>query len=168
MEKNYFCELLAPVLPHPMRITPFFTLLMLLASSLFLPSGCGRESKVIKTLSETNNIMDTFPDSVLAILLPLEQEVMNNNEKAIYGVLLAQALDKCHYNIGLDSLLINSVEYFDKRSDMDYKIRSNYYLARSYYLEKKYSKAMIYFKKAQEVASAWYSLFWEGMAWRGI
>ncbi|MDE6717621.1 MAG: hypothetical protein K2J70_05435, partial [Muribaculaceae bacterium] len=40
--------------------------------------------------------------------------------------------------------------------------------ARSYYLEKKYSKAMIYFKKAQEVASECDSLFWEGMACRGI
>src|SRR5665647_2009335 len=99
---------------------------------VFLPvfciwlAGCSVVPNKLKTAEE---IMEAHPDSALHILQQIQPEnLKNESNRALYGLLLYQALDKNDKKLQPDSLIDFSIRYYLDQND-------NIHLAKSYFLK---------------------------------
>ena len=75
-------------------------------------------SLVPNELKTSERIMQTHPDSALAILKKYYPVKFNNDaEKAYFGLLYFQALDKNELTLAPDSLISFSIDYYEKAED---------------------------------------------------
>ncbi len=66
-------------------------------------------------LITAEQIMETAPDSSLKILKKINPENYNNRNKALYALLMTQALDKNYVDVESDSLISIATQYFDEK-----------------------------------------------------
>lgn len=120
-------------------------------------------------LLKAERVMDLYPDSALGIL---ESVSLNNlktdRDKALYGLLLTQALDKNHLSPTNDSLIKMSVNYYNSSGDKLRQTISNYYQGRVLYNANHIQSAIVKFYKAKDIAEDNGFDFWTGMACRGL
>ncbi len=103
----------------------FYSLLL----AIFL-SGCSLLPNRIKTAEK---LLSTNPDSTLKILKSIESvSTLSNSERALYGVLLFEALDKTKQTLGPDSIINYSIEYYQTKKDKEKLPLCLYYKARLY------------------------------------
>lgn len=124
-------------------ITQYIIAITLLTLSF---TGC---SKTPNELRIVEQIIESHPDSALHILQKLHPEKFKTGaSRALYGLLLFEALDKNDLPLQHDSLLDFSIDYY---TNLDDKIRlgSCYlYKGRSYLYKNKYEQAMSGFLEA--------------------
>lgn len=151
-----------------MYFHPAFTSLCL-SVLIFLLSGCTPRAHYSPTLLEAESLMDTRPDTVLTILESIPQAALRSDaDRALYGLLLTQALDKNHRPIPGDSLAGSAARYFSKVRDPERQLVATYYEGRARYQNGLQDSALISFFRAKDIAEAIDSPFWSGMACRGI
>ncbi|MDE7189418.1 MAG: hypothetical protein K2N96_04655 [Muribaculaceae bacterium] len=133
--------------------------------------GCERHDEIRAKLELAERIMDSRPDSALAVLdsLTLSYPVFSSDkDKALYGMLYTEALDKNNLDPKNDSIISFAVDYYDRKKDIKRQIISNYYRGRVLYHREQFPQALVSFYKAKELAENDSSFFWAGMACWGI
>ena len=139
-----------------------------IAIILILPS-CGGRSNVSATLDSAETLMETAPDSALFLLEQLDTDSLTGkSDRALYAMLLTEALDKNQMKPTDDSLISIASDYYDRSSDNLRQVISNYYHGRVHFHNGNYNKALVTFFKSKRLAEESDLPFWAGMSCRGI
>lgn len=106
-------------------------LIILIVGISFTSCSCRHTN--VNILSQADSLMQICPDSALHILRSVKQpESMNEESRAMYALLLTQAMDKnylCHTN---DSLIRIAVGFYQHGTDRHKTAQSLFYLGRVY------------------------------------
>jgi len=117
----------------------FLTFCILFASCSYIPN----ELKIVE------RIIEEHPDSALHILQKLPQEKYGSEaNRALYGILLFQALDKNYMPLQPDSLINYSIDYYLNKKDNPHLAIAYFYKGRKLKYETKYEKATLEFYKS--------------------
>ncbi len=130
---------------------------------------CGCSHSVDSRLKTAESLIEERPDSALSILSGIDADKFSNSEDiALYGLLYTQALDKNHLSPADDSVISQSVDYYDKHNDRNHLLKSTYFMGRAQFLKQRYSSAIVSFYKALRLAEEMDDDYWAGMSCRGI
>lgn len=133
-----------------------------------LLAGCGAGRRDAR-LEAAERLMESRPDSALAILEGMGAGVPEGEEeRALYGLLLTQALDKNHLPTDNDSLITLSAEYYRTHGDMARYALACHYQGRVREHAGDYSGAVRSYYQAKETASSQGLYLTAGLASRGI
>jgi len=100
-------------------------------------------------LKIAEQVMEAHPDSALHILQKLQPEKYNSDaNRALYGLLLFQALDKNYMPLQPDSLINFSIDYYLKQEDKPRLAMAYFYKGRKLYYKTEYEKASIEYYKS--------------------
>ena len=136
---------------------------------LVVLAACSSPEPARPSLAAAEELMDTRPDSALMILQSIPPGSLGSaGGRALYGLLMTQALDKNYVDGTSDSLIRPAVEYYENSSDKLRLMKSLYYLAGVDYYRKAYSESLIASFRAYELARALDDNFWIGMTARRI
>lgn len=153
-----------------MRFYGLISRLVFGVMTLVCVSACG-PSEVGETLVDVESFMDERPDSALTVLRGIEVKDMNRaSDRALYAVLLTQALDKSHEPLAeTDSIISEAVEYYSHNSsDTRRSMLANYFNGRVKYQTEDYPESLVAMFKAHDLATEIDDKFWMGMSARGI
>jgi len=111
--------------------------------------GCSQQPRELAT---AESLIETAPDSALHILQSLSSYKYNSGaNRALYGLLMIQALDRKHLPLNPNSLLDYSIEYYQNHTDGDRLATSLLFKGRAYKYAAQYDKAMnLYLKSLDE------------------
>lgn len=120
-------------------------------------------------LLSVEQVMNESPDSALYMLERIDtSRLASEKNRALYSLLLSQAMDKT-YQYSVDDSLINVAKlYYDKTNDSYRKMLSHYYLARIFFHREDFSQCIVELFISQEYATALDDYFWKGMICRAI
>lgn len=100
-------------------------------------------------MKRAEQMMETNPDSALYILQHMEQtHKLTDSNRALYGILLFQALDKNNKPLGPDSVINFSVRYYEETKDKEQLARGYYYKAKLYKRAQQFDQATMLYLKA--------------------
>ncbi len=115
------------------------------------------------------SIIDERADSALVLLNEIPYDRLRSEEdRALYGMLQAQANDKNWIVLEDDSLAFAAARYFEEKGDKHRCLIATYYGGRIQYSNGRYSEALISFLQSKELAEELGEVFWAGMSCRGI
>ena len=137
------------------------------AISMLVMASCS--SSYDKELLSVEQVMNESPDSALYMLERIDtSRLASEKNRALYSLLLSQAMDKT-YQYSVDDSLINVAKlYYDKTNDSYCKMLSHYYLARIFFHREDFSQCIVELFISQEYATALDDYFWKGMICRAI
>jgi tetratricopeptide repeat protein len=128
-----------------------------------------KESPNTQKLLEIERNIDSKPEAMLDSLRGIDYgSLKTDRDKAMYGMLLAEASDKNYCLEGSDSLISFSVDYFERTDDQLRSLVSTYYYGRLLYNNQDYPRSIALFHAAKDMAEEQEEYFWAGMACRGI
>lgn len=111
--------------------------------------GCSLLPNQVKLAEQ---MMATNPDSALQILQHIHpNQSLTDADKALYGILLFQALDKSNKQLQPDSLITFSVRYYEGTNDKEHLAMSYYYKARLYKKAQRFEDATLLYLKALDL-----------------
>lgn len=106
-------------------------------------------STLTKKLETAEQLMENVPDSALLLLKQLKPaEISSDANRALYGLLLFEALDKNDKKSQPDSLIDFSISYYLSQNDNAHLAKCYYYKARKYYIAQCYDDATILYLKS--------------------
>ena len=106
-------------------------------------------SYIPNELKTVERIIEEHPDSALHILQKLPKEKYNYNaNRALYGLLLFQALDKNYMSMQPDSLIDFSIDYYLNQEDKQHLAMAYFYKGRELKYKTEYEKASIEYYKS--------------------
>ena len=112
----------------------------------FVLVGCSLMPNEMKTAQK---VMDSNPDSALHILQRMHpNQSFLDADRALYGILLFQALDKSNKPLQPDSAINFSVKYYQNSNDKHNLSIAYYYKARLYKRAQQFDQATILYLKA--------------------
>jgi len=100
--------------------------------SILLLTACGESKRNRQLLERAETIMNDSCDVALSILQDsIDASTLTTERgRAIYAVLLSQALDKNYIDLTSDSIIAPAVKYFANGDDPHYAMLSHYYYGR--------------------------------------
>ncbi len=109
--------------------------------------GCSFLPNELKTAEQ---LMETAPDSALHVLQRMHTEniMMSSSDKALYGLLLFQALDKNKMPLQPDSAITYSLKYFQRTNDKTRLAYCYYFKAKLYKNAQQYDDATVLYLRA--------------------
>lgn len=112
--------------------------------------SCSFMPNEIKT---AERIMETNPDSALHILqhMRTDKTMLSSADRALYGLLLFQALDKSNKPLKPDSVINFSVNYYQDINDKPHLAKSYYYKAHQYKKAQRFDDATLLYLKALDL-----------------
>ena len=126
---------------------PKLSVICFLLSVLLI--GCSLMPNEMKTAQK---IMDSNPDSALHILQRMHpNQSFLNADRALYGILLFQALDKSNKTLQPDSAINFSVSYYQNTNDKNNLAIAYYYKARLYKRAQQFDQATILYLKTLDL-----------------
>lgn len=114
--------------------------LFIVISILFV--ACGSNNPQIEWLNRAEAIMNTAPDTALALLDSIDSQQLSRVDNARYALLRSQALDKNHIDVTNDSLISIAVDYYKGGRNYLYKGMAYFYLSRIYENGGRYEEAI--------------------------
>ena len=131
------------------RERALYVILFLLSASLSFSASAGVD------LNSLEKELNSRPDSVLTQLRSISPGQLGGREsKALYSLLLSQALDKTGVDISSDSLIAPAVRYFCKHGgNTDRRLRTLYYRGRIAENAGNADEAMEWFKRGEELVA---------------
>ena len=115
--------------------------LTILITTLCIFFNACHNSNTAPQLQLADSLIDKRADSALCILEKLSiEEISIKSAKAMYALLLTEALDKNFKSHRNDSLILIAVDYYKDNSNNKLKTKA-YYLGRVYQDNKEYIKA---------------------------
>ena len=128
--------------------------------SILLLTACGESKRNSQLLERAETIMNDSCDVALSMLQDSinPKTLTTERGRAIYAVLLSQALDKNYIDLTSDSIIAPAVEFFadvtidDDSQSVHYAMLSNYYLGKIYLNNISLSKSLIHLLKAEQYA----------------
>ena len=128
--------------------------LTILITTLCIFFNACHNSNTAPQLQLADSLIDKRADSALCILEKLSiEEISNKSAKAMYALLLTEALDKNFKSHRNDSLILIAVDYYKDNSNNKLKTKAYYYLGRVYQDNKEYIKATEAYLTALKTAS---------------
>lgn len=128
--------------------------LTILITTLCIFFNACHNSNTTPQLQLADSLIDKRADSALCILEKLSiEEISNKSAKAMYALLLTEALDKNFKSHRNDSLILIAVDYYKDNSNNKLKTKAYYYLGRVYQDNKDYVKATEAYLTALKTAS---------------
>jgi len=126
----------------PRLFLPLFCLLFI---------GCSLSPNELRT---AERIMENHPDSALHILQHIpHNKYKSESNRALFGLLLFQALDKNHKTLQPDSLIDYSISYYLNQNDKAHLAISYFYKGRMYKYATHYEEATSFYLKALDYAN---------------
>ena len=89
----------------------FYTLI-LLNIALLLTTSCISDHRQVELLDRAEPLIETAPDTALALLDSIDSRRLYRGDKARYALLRSQALDKNYIDVTNDSLINIAVNYY--------------------------------------------------------
>ncbi|MEI6596302.1 MAG: tetratricopeptide repeat protein [Bacteroidota bacterium] len=115
----------------------------------FMLIGCSLMPNEMKTAQK---ILDSNPDSALHILQQMHpNQSFLNADRALYGILLFQALDKSGKTLQPDSVINFSVRFYEQSNDNVHLAIAYYYKARLYKSAQQFDKATVLYLKSLDI-----------------
>lgn len=106
---------------------------------VFFFTGCSFFPSEIKT---AERLIETAPDSALQVLKNINyDESLSSAERANYGLLLFEALDKTYQQLKPDSVLNFSIDYYKRKRNSEKLAKGYFYKGRSYNYTYQYENA---------------------------
>lgn len=115
-----------------------------------LMAGCGGAGS---TLERAEAVIDSMPDSALALLSTLDVARLDGGDKAWYALLQSKALDKSYIDVSDDSLIVQAVRYYDGEGS-DHEMQAHYYRGVVMNNSGDFRTAVVEFLKAEHLAEA--------------
>ena len=115
-----------------------------------LMAGCGGAGS---TLERAEAVIDSMPDSALALLSTLDVARLDGGDKAWYALLQSKALDKSYIDVRDDSLIVQAVRYYDGDGS-DHEMQAHYYRGVVMSNSGDFRTAVVEFLKAEHLAEA--------------
>lgn len=103
-------------------------------------------------LQRAEAIMESAPDSALALLEAINGSELNGEARALHALLLTQALDKNYIDVTDDSLINIACDYYALSDDVIKVQKSTYYYALIHYYAGDYEVGMAAALKAEQLA----------------
>lgn len=136
---------------------------------LILLVSCSSTSPANRALDTAETIMDQHPDSALSILNRIDpSELVSDKSRALYSLLITQALDKNYIDVNSDSTINTAVSYFEKSSDKRHLMLSLYYQSTIHYNCKDFSESLITLFRCYDLANELDDKFWIAVSARKI
>ena len=127
---------------------------MVLFYVLLFISGCGGSSHVNDRLDAAESLMESRPDSALAILDIINAtDLKGDGEKARYALLKSMALDKNYVDTTDFYVLQPAIDYYLKKGSPDEKLRTYYYQGRIYQNRNEGDSAILSFLRGMDIVS---------------
>ena len=132
---------------HSVKVIKLMQFKFRIVLLLFILSlvGC---SYIPNELKNAEQLIETNPDSALLILQHISPNRYNSDEnRALYGLLMIETLDKKKLPLEPDTLLDFSINYYTKHPDGDRLGTCYLYKGRTFKYRFQYEKAMVYYMK---------------------
>ena len=138
--------------------------------SLLLLTSCGESGRNSQLLERAEAVMNDSCKVALSILQDsIDTTTLNSErERAIYAVLLSQALDKNFIDIASDSIIAPAVKYFADGNEGHYAMLTHYYYGKILLNQNKLSDAIISCTKAEDFAKELNDDFYLGLIYGTI
>lgn len=105
--------------------------------------------------------MEPHPDSALSILQAIRTtDLIGDDERARYALLLTQAMDKNYIDVTDDSLIAVADSYYRRASDPRRRMLAAFYHGRVRFNASDYPRALQLFSESLDLASALPDTFW--------
>ncbi|HEY6914306.1 MAG TPA: hypothetical protein VI413_06490 [Paludibacter sp.] len=105
-------------------------------------------------MKQAEQIMETSPDSALHILQHMQSiQTMSDANRALYGLLYFEALDKNNKPLQPDSLISFSLNYYQSHNKKNYLAKCYYYKARILKSTQRFDDATMLYLKALDLIS---------------
>ena len=102
-----------------------FTIIITILSSL---NGCSGSSEQSKQMDQAENLMESRPDSALAILNNIQSnDLHEKKQRARYALLKSMALDKNYIDTTTFDVLQPAIDYYMEKGSPDEKLKTYYY-----------------------------------------
>ena len=122
--------------------------------------GCSQIPSELKLAQE---MLVTKPDSALFILQKINPDhYKSESSRALYGLLLFQALDRNNQTLQPDSILDFSVNYFQQKNQKPELAIGYYYKARIHKKAQRFDEATDYYLKALDILQKSYDYYFLG------
>ena len=144
-------------------------LVIVLFILLLLEAVSGCTSPVRRQLERAEAVMESAPDSALAILDSIDTASLTRaSDRALYALLLSQGREK-NYAYNDSGLLIQeAVTFYSKNGDEYRKMLAQYYLGNAYYRKENYSACISLYFSSLKLAEKLNDHFRIAMCSRGI
>ena len=125
---------------------------MVMAVGLLLACGGGSKNSLWR-LQQVGDVIESRPDSALALLEKMDVASMTEEERAEYGLLMTMADIKTrHEQIKNDSMIAASVRYYDQHGDKWHQAMAYHYRGVVRYALKNIPEAIKDLKRAETLA----------------
>ena len=105
------------------------TLHIIIIITMACLAACSRHYD--RRLITAESVMTEHPDSALAILQAIDStSISSEKDRALFALLMTQALDKNHINVTDDSLITIAADYYSHQDDRHRDMLAHYYLGR--------------------------------------
>ncbi len=144
--------------------------LLFVILSLLLLSACGESKHNSQLLERADAIMNDSCEVALSILQDsIDTSTLTTERgRAIYAVLLSQALDKNYIDLTSDSIIAPALKYFADGDDPHYAMLTHYYYGKILLNQNKLSDAIIACTKAENFAKELNDDFYLGLIYGTI
>ena len=140
---------------------------ILIFAIVLLATACS-DSRYVAMLDRAEPLIETAPDTALALLDSIDSHRLARADNARYALLMSQALDKNYIDVTDDSLINIAVDYYQKHGNKHYKMLSHYYRGRVLYNAEDYARSIVALLTAEKVAKENESYFYLGLIYRNI
>ena len=142
--------------------------ILLLLGVLHLAS-CSRDGGVIAEMERAEALMDSLPDSALAVMRGIDRRSLHGSEaRALYALTMSRALDRNDIHVASDSIIAPAVGHYRPDRDPLRHTMTQYYLGRTLFHTGDYGNSIIAYLEGLETAKNDSLFFWAGMNARGV
>lgn len=114
--------------------------LFLILLPILAAVGCSRAPQA--ELRAADALMESRPDSALALLQALDPATLSEADSPYYALLMTQAQIKNNVYLTSDSLISQALEAYRFSPDLNLRMRANFYAAQVAYRQRYYREAM--------------------------
>ncbi|MDE6551537.1 MAG: hypothetical protein K2K98_01040 [Muribaculaceae bacterium] len=126
---------------------------VILISAILTIVGCGSNSSVSNGLDVAESLMESRPDSALAVLDSIDaSDLKGKSQKARYALLMSMALDKNYVDTTTFDVLQPAIDYYLENGTPDEKLRTYYYQGRIYQNRNDRDSALHSFMRGIDIA----------------
>lgn len=145
-----------------------FLYIILLFGTL-LPVSCSRSGAAIAEMERAEALMDSLPDSALAVMRDIDHRSLHGSEaRALYALTMSRALDRNDIHVASDSIIAPAVGHYRPDRDPLRHTMTQYYLGRTLFHTGDYGNSIIAYLEGLETAKNDSLFFWAGMNARGV
>ena len=123
----------------------------LLFSLVLVLAGCHQRQPGNAVLLEAEQEVDRHPQRTIEMIYKLESDSLEETDRALYGLLMNEAIHKVGVVMKSDSVLEQGRQFFERSGDRDRLIRATLHKGISLYDDRQYAEAVGCVKRAEQL-----------------